>query len=100
MRIEIPDLFDVLRRIDERGGAARGWFFEPLSAYIFDALRQRESGIARYRNVSPAATQEAMSFPLIGPTFLGYERRKHYVHRRVVQRPSANDRARTMWITC
>ncbi|BBY65734.1 hypothetical protein [Mycolicibacterium helvum] len=34
MRIEIPDLFDVLHHIDQRGGVARGWFFEPIPAHI------------------------------------------------------------------
>lgn len=85
MRIEIPDLFDVLRRIDESGGVARGWFFEPWPAYILTRYDDVKAAFLDTETFSPAATQETMSFPLMGPTFLGYEGRKHYLHRRVVQ---------------
>ena len=85
MRIEIPDLFDALRRIDEGGGVARGWFFEPMPAYILTRYEDVKAAFLDTETFSPAATQEAMSFPLMGPTFLGYEGRKHYLHRRVVQ---------------
>ena len=100
IRIEISDLLDVLRRIDERGGVARGWFFEPMPAYILARYDDVKVAFRDTETFSPAATQEAMWFPLIGATFLGCEDRKHCVHRRAVQRPSANNRARNMWIPC
>ncbi|WP_123027915.1 cytochrome P450 [Mycolicibacterium stellerae] len=85
MRIEIPDLFQALRQIDDRGGIARGWFFDPVPAYILTRYDDVKAAFLDTATFSPAATQKVFSFPLMGPTFLGYEGRKHYVHRKVVQ---------------
>ena len=70
MRIEIPDLFGVLHRIGERGGVARGRFFEPMPAHIVTRYDEVKAAFLDTEAFSPAATQEAMSFPLMGPTFL------------------------------
>lgn len=70
MRIEIPDLFDVLHCIDERGGVDCGWFFEPMPAHIVTRYDEVKAAFLDTEMFSPAATQEAMSFPLMGPTFL------------------------------
>lgn len=85
MRVEVPDLFEVLREIDHRGGVAQGWFFKSMPAYLLTRYDDVKSAFLDTETFSARATQELLTFPLVGPTFLGYEGRMHDVHRKVVQ---------------
>lgn len=71
MRIEIPDLFDALRRIDERDGGSPADSSSNRCQPAFYALRRGERGIFDTETFSPAATQDDMSCPLMGPMLLG-----------------------------
>lgn len=85
MRMEFPNFHDALRLIDQRGGVARVWFFPAMPAYVLTRYDDVRAAFLDTGTFSPRATQELLTFPLLGPTFLGYEGREHDVHRRVVQ---------------
>jgi cytochrome P450 len=86
MGIEVPNLIEALRAIDEGGGVAPAWFFDGMPCYVMTRHEDVHQACLNTEVFSPRATQEMLTFPVLGPTFLGYEGRKHDMHRNVVAR--------------
>ncbi|MBX7434586.1 cytochrome P450 [Mycobacterium sp. Y57] len=86
MQIEVPRFHEALQMIDERGGVAPAWFFPGMPCYVLTSHDDVHRAFLDTHTFSPRKTQEVMTFPILGPTFLGYEGREHDLHRNVVAR--------------
>lgn len=84
MGIEIPHFHSLLRGVQNRGGVEPAWFFEGMPTYLVTGYDDVRRAFLDTDTFSPRATQEMFTFPILGPTFLGYEGKEHTLHRRVV----------------
>ncbi|MGB3481124.1 MAG: cytochrome P450 [Mycobacterium sp.] len=82
--VYVPNLYDLLRGVRERGGVEQGWFADGLPCYLITRFEDVRNGFVDTATYSPRATQELLTFPHLGPTFLGYEGKEHELHRKVV----------------
>ncbi len=84
MGTHVPNLYDVFRGVRERGGVEPGWFFDGMPCFLITRYDDVRTGFIDTATYSPRATQELLTFPSLGPTFLGYEGKEHDQHRKVV----------------
>ncbi|MFN8026096.1 MAG: cytochrome P450 [Acidimicrobiia bacterium] len=84
MGTHVPDLYDLLAGVRARGGVEPAWFFDGMPCFLITRYEDVRNGFLDTATYSPRATQELLTFPFLGPTFLGYEGEEHTKHRKVV----------------
>ncbi len=84
MGVEVPRFAERLRMIDDRGGVAPAWFFSGSPAWVLTRHEDVRAAMLDTATFSPRRTQEVLTFPIMGPMFLGYEGHEHDAHRKVV----------------